>query len=124
MVRGAVAELVVGVKRDEGFGLALVIGSGGNDVEMLDDYQALLLPAPEDDIRLAIHGLRTMRRLAAAQVAVAGIVAAVMTVARFAESHAAQLVELDVNPLLVLPGTAGVVAVDALIWIADDGASA
>ncbi|MFO1032993.1 MAG: hypothetical protein U1E15_02495 [Hyphomicrobiales bacterium] len=41
------------------------------------------------------------------------MVRAVMAVASFAQSYAASLEELDVNPLLVLPH--GSVAVDALI---------
>ena len=41
--------------------------------------------------------------------------AAVMAVADYAQAHADQLVELDVNPVLVLPKGRGVLAVDALI---------
>ena len=40
---------------------------------------------------------------------------AVMAVADYAEANRAHLVELDVNPLLVLPEGKGAVAVDALI---------
>ena len=43
------------------------------------------------------------------------LVDAVLAVAAYAQAHAAQLVELDVNPLLVLPQGRGVLAVDALI---------
>ena len=46
-----------------------------------------------------------------------------MAVADFAEAHRESLIELDVNPLLVLPEglgrNRGVVAVDALIRISD-----
>ena len=40
---------------------------------------------------------------------------AVMAVADYAQANADQLVELDVNPVLVLPEGRGVLAVDALI---------
>ena len=40
---------------------------------------------------------------------------AVMAVANYAQANAAHLVELDVNPVLVLPKGHGVLAVDALI---------
>jgi len=43
---------------------------------------------------------------------------AVMAVAAFAEAHHDTLMELDVNPLLVLPQGHGAVAVDALIALA------
>jgi hypothetical protein len=38
-----------------------------------------------------------------------------MAVAAFAEAHRAKLVELDVNPLLVMPKGEGAIAVDALV---------
>ena len=41
---GAVAELIIGVKRDDLFGLVLVIGAGGILVEMVEDAATLLLP--------------------------------------------------------------------------------
>ena len=44
---------------------------------------------------------------------------AVLRIADFAAHHAARLVELDVNPLLVLPQGRGVVAVDALLRLAE-----
>jgi len=40
---------------------------------------------------------------------------AVLAIAAYAQAHADTLVELDVNPLLVLPQGKGVLAVDALI---------
>jgi hypothetical protein len=40
-----------------------------------------------------------------------------MAVANFAERHAHQLLELDVNPVLVMAQGQGVLAVDALIRI-------
>ena len=43
------------------------------------------------------------------------IVDAVLSVAAFTESNWDRLMELDINPLLVLPEGQGVVAADALI---------
>jgi acetyl-CoA synthetase len=40
---------------------------------------------------------------------------AVLAIAAYAQAQASTLVELDVNPLLVLPQGKGVLAVDALI---------
>src|SRR5204862_7494468 len=56
-VTGAVAELIVGVKRDAAFGLALVIGAGGVLVEMVADSATLLLPTTEVAIGEALAGL-------------------------------------------------------------------
>ncbi|MFL5258617.1 MAG: acetate--CoA ligase family protein [Hyphomicrobiales bacterium] len=43
------------------------------------------------------------------------LVSAIQAVAEYAAVHLASVVEIDVNPLLVLPAGTGVVAVDALI---------
>jgi hypothetical protein len=42
-----------------------------------------------------------------------------MAVAAFAEAHRDRLIELDVNPLLVLPQGQGALAVDALVVLVD-----
>jgi acetate---CoA ligase (ADP-forming) len=116
MVAGAVAELIIGVKRDPQFGLALVIGAGGVLTELLKDSAALLLPTSRQEIVRALKGLKVwpliegFRGKSGDQDAA---VAAIETVASFAQSYSASLEELDVNPLLILPD--GAIAVDALI---------
>ncbi len=44
------------------------------------------------------------------------LIEAVLAVAQFAEAHCAELAELDINPLVVLPD--GVVALDVLLRMA------
>ncbi len=121
MAPAPVAELIVGVKREAGFGLALVIGAGGVLVEVLRDSATLLLPTDAAAVRRALMGLRSSRLLTGYRGSPAGdveaAVRAILAVAEFAVAHAGQLEELDVNPLLVLPN--GAVAVDALIRISD-----
>ncbi len=121
MVKDVVAELIIGVKRDPQFGLALVVGAGGILVEMVEDSALLLLPATRQSVEKAIHGLKIAKLLRGYRGKAAGdidaVVNAVMAVAAYAEAHRADLVELDVNPLMVLPH--GAVAVDALIVQAD-----
>jgi acyl-CoA synthetase (NDP forming) len=121
-VTNAVAELIVGVKRDPSFGLVLVIGAGGILVEMVQDAASLLLPTDRAEVERAIRGLKVAKLLAGFRGRPAGDVAAVidavMAVAGFAEAHRDRLIELDVNPLLVLPRGQGAVAVDALVALA------
>jgi acetyl-CoA synthetase len=45
---------------------------------------------------------------------------AVQAIVAYAVAHADRLLELDVNPLLVLPVGRGVLAVDALIRLTDE----
>jgi acetyl-CoA synthetase len=118
MVSGAVCELIIGVKSDRQFGLALVIGAGGILTELLDDKATLLLPARREEIEQALDGLRVSRLLRGYRGKTgdrAAVLNAIAAVARFAEAYADVLEELDINPLLVLPEGEGVVAVDALI---------
>ena len=121
-VTGAVAELIVGVKRDAAFGLALVIGAGGVLVELVADSATLLLPTTEAAIGEALSGLRVARLLGGYRGHPAGdvtaAVRAIAAIAAAAEALGDRLIELDVNPLLVLPAGQGAVAVDALIVLA------
>ncbi|RNG38353.1 acetate--CoA ligase family protein [Streptomyces botrytidirepellens] len=124
MVHGAVAELIVGIHRDPQFGPALTIGAGGTLVELLGDAATLLLPVRRDEIRAALRRLRIWPLLTGYRGQPPGdvdaVVDAVAAVADFARAHAHTLVELDINPLLVLPGHGGVVAADVLISLGTD----
>ena len=119
MAQDVVAEVIVGVTRDPQFGLALTLGSGGILVELMQDAATLLLPVTPEAIRGALQSLKIWPLLNGYRGRPAGdvdtLVQAVSAIASFGTAHAAQLVELDVNPLLVLPSGKGVVAVDALI---------
>lgn len=119
MVHEAVAELNIGLIRDAQFGLALVISMGGELVNLLNDSVPLLLPTTKDEIKEAIYSLKGIKLLEGFRGRPLGDLEAVVTaaeaVALFAEDHLDSLLELDINPLLVLPKGKGVRAVDALI---------
>ena len=123
MVPGAVAELIVGVKRDPTFGLGLVIGAGGILVELVRDSTLLLLPAARDEFESALRSLQVCRLLEGYRGRrpgdVSAAVDAIEAIAGYAGANRDALVELDVNPLFVLPAGEGAVAVDALIRVAD-----
>jgi acetyl-CoA synthetase len=101
-------------------------------VELLRDAATLLLPVSLEDIRGALRSLRGWPLLSGYLGRLPGpatwagylgrtpgdvdaAVDAVATIARYAEAHADRPLELDINPLLVLPQGRGVVAADALI---------
>lgn len=118
MVAPVVAELIVGVRRDPQFGSTLTVGAGGVLVELVDDVVTLLLPTTEVEIRAALRSLRTWPLFAGFRGRPAGdvdaVVGAVGGLVAYATADATGLVELDVNPLLVLPEGQGAVAVDVL----------
>lgn len=119
MAGPTIAELIVGIGRDDSFGLSLLIGSGGTLVELLDDTVSLLLPASRSEIEQAIESLKIARIINAYRGGAAGDMAAVLdaveAITRYAEANQDRLLELDVNPLLVTPD--GAIAVDAFIRV-------
>jgi acyl-CoA synthetase (NDP forming) len=119
MVEGAVAEIIVGVVRDAQFGPTLTVGAGGVLVELLQDAATMLLPISAEEIREKLLGLRMARLLEGFRGKPRGdigaAVKAILAVADFAQRNADRLVELDVNPLFVLPQGRGALAGDALV---------
>jgi acyl-CoA synthetase (NDP forming) len=123
MVTAGVAELIVGIDRDAQFGPYLVVGFGGVLVELINDSHTLLLPTDRNQVQAALQSLKTApmltgyRGLPVADMDAA--IDAIMAVAAFANDHAANILELDVNPLIVRPKGQGAIAADALIRIAE-----
>lgn len=117
MVGHPIAELLVGVRRVPGFGLALTIAGGGTMVELLRDAATLLLPANRADIAEALAGLRVSTLLDGWRGRPRGdreaAIGAIAAIAAFAVAEGDRLVELDVNPLIVTP--TGAVAADVLL---------
>ena len=123
MITGTVAELIVGVKRDPQFGLALVIGAGGILTELLADSATLLLPTTRTEIGTALRGLKVHRLIAGyrgKQGDLDATLDAIEAVTRFAAAYESELEELDVNPLMVLENGQGAIAADALVRIRKD----
>lgn len=119
MVQSPVAELIVGITRDDQFGLVLTIGSGGILVEILKDAQTLIIPADRTQIEQAILGLKSAPLLngyrGRAKADLQATVEAIMAIQNYAIANSETLIELDVNPLLLCAAGKGVYAADALI---------
>jgi acyl-CoA synthetase (NDP forming) len=117
MIGDVAAELLIGVVCDPAHGFVLTLGAGGVLTEILADTVSLLLPVAEEDIRNALARLRAApllfgyRGRPAADIG--AVVEAVLSVQSFVTVQAAQVQEVEINPLLCCPS--GAVAVDALI---------
>ena len=111
-------ELMVGAKRDPGWGTVLLLGLGGIWVEALGDVQLLPGGADAAQIREAIGRLRSAKLLAGVRGApaadVAAVVQAVLAIGRLMQS-VPEIAEIDVNPLMVHATGQGATALDALI---------
>jgi len=124
MMTDVVGELIIGVTREPGIGPVLLIGAGGVTAEIIKDSVLLTLPVDEQMIRQAIGRLKTAPLLTGYRGRPEGdldaVVAAVTAIAGFAIDHADTLVELDINPLMVLEKGKGAVAADALIRLVEE----
>ena len=111
-------ELMVGAKRDPGWGTVLLVGLGGIWVEALGDVQLLPGNAGEAQIVEALGRLRAKKLLAGVRGAppcdIDAVVKAVMAIGRLMQTVPA-IIEIDVNPLMVHPKGQGATALDALI---------
>jgi len=112
---------LIGVVVDPQFGQVLVIGTGGVHAELWADTVTLLPPWTTESITSALNGLSLQKLLGGYRGRPAGDVTALVTTilsaARYASAHIADLVELDINPVIVRPAGLGAMAVDALIRV-------
>ncbi|MBX9458728.1 MAG: acetate--CoA ligase family protein [Rhizobium sp.] len=119
MAARPVAELIIGALRDPVTGPVLTIGAGGILVELMDDSAIITLPTTRADIEKAIGGLKITKLLNGYRGQPKGdmlaLVDAVYAAGAFVIAKAADIEELDINPLMVLPEGQGVVAADALV---------
>ncbi len=117
MTENAICELIVGVNCDPVIGMYMLIGFGGVLTEIVADTRIILLPADAPEIRRSIFSLKAAALLTGhrgkPEADINAIVDTVLAVQNFAIGHTGKLIELDINPLLVMPD--GAVAVDALI---------
>ncbi len=123
MAAPGVVEMVVGAKRDPQWGPVLMVGLGGVWIEVLKDVRFLPADLTEVAIRSELLKLRGAALLQGARGnPLADIDALAATVARLGAAFCAdpRLLELDINPLVVYPEGRGVLALDALVVLADE----
>ena len=117
MIESPICELIIGMDYDPTFGKHIIVGGGGVYVELLQDSSVLILPVSREDIRLALSNLKVFKLLEGYRGGMRGdieaVIDSVMSVIELIRTNAVE--ELDINPLLVLKGSDGVVAADTLI---------
>ena len=117
MIESPICELIIGMHYDPTFGKHIIVGGGGVYVELLQDSSVLILPVSREDIRLALSNLKVFKLLEGYRGGMKGdieaVIDSVMSVIELIRTNAVE--ELDINPLLVLKESDGVVAADTLI---------
>ena len=111
------AELIVTLRRDPQFGIALVLGSGGILVELVGDAVTLLLPLSPHDITRAIKKLRVIGLLngfrGGLQADLEKISLQIHRLCIAYTKHQDEIAEIEINPLFIYSDQ--VCAVDVLV---------
>ncbi len=122
MVTDGLGELLVGLRRVDGIGVTLTLGSGGIAAELLKDRVTLLLPAARPTIETALRSLKLFPLLdgwrGRDKADVSAALDAIESLANWMTARA-EVMEIEVNPLILRPSGKGAVAVDALLADAD-----
>ncbi len=122
MVEAPLAELLVNVRTDPRFGLAMTLASGGVLTELVADSVTILLPADRSDLEEALGRLRVSRLLngfrGAAPADRTVVVDALFRLASHLEREGDDIVEVEINPLFVLPDR--VCMIDALMRVSGE----
>ncbi|MEL6234736.1 MAG: acetate--CoA ligase family protein [Pseudomonadota bacterium] len=118
MIKGGVAEILVGLQRDPAYGATLTLGLGGVTAELLADTATLVLPVTADRIRRAVTGLRLAPLLSGYRgrppADLDAAIAATLALARLMQDDP-EIDEIEVNPLILRAAGQGAVAADALM---------
>jgi len=121
MITEAGTEMILGSVKDPSLGSTIMLGLGGIYVEIFKDVVFGLNPLSRQNVEQMISDLKSSKLLEGARGGeVSDKEAIVESVLRLAQLLAdfPEIVELDINPLLVLPIGKGAKALDARIVIA------
>ena len=112
-------ELILGTLSDPVFGPVVMVGLGGIFAEIFEDTALRLAPVTESEAQAMLRELRAFPLLDGARgrapADLDAAASAVAALSRFAARHAADIAEIDINPLLVQARGQGAVALDALL---------
>ncbi|WP_010142342.1 acetate--CoA ligase family protein [Oceanicola sp. S124] len=112
-------ELILGTTTDPTFGPVVMVGLGGIFAEIFEDTALRLAPVSRVEAAQMLRELRAFpllngaRGRAPADLEV--LEQAIVDLSVFAARHAADVAEIDINPLLARPQGQGAIALDALI---------
>ncbi len=111
------AEIILGFKRDPQVGPVVVLGIGGVLAEIYKDFAARLAPVSVEDAAKMIEQVKGLAPIRGYRGMTRGDCAALAkTVSDFSQlAYINSIAEAEINPLIVKPEGAGVVAVDGLI---------
>lgn len=117
MIRGGV-EIALGMARDPVFGPLVMVGIGGVNLELLGDVRFGLHPLSRIDVDEMLRGLQGFALLdgyrGAPKADVAALTELVLRMDRMIAEHPG-ILEMDLNPVMVLPAGQGCTVVDVRV---------
>ena len=112
-------ETIIGVYPDKDFGLMLTAGAGGIYAEVLADAVVASVPVSRERAERLLQELKMWQLLTGTRgndpADVAALVDLMSCLSGFAKANAAQVAEIDLNPVIVHPEGQGLTIADALI---------
>jgi len=121
MVPDAV-EMFVGVVRDPTFGPLIACGAGGTLVELVKDVSVGLPPLTKQDAERMVHSLKTHTLLegyrGGPRYDAGALEETILRISQMVE-EIPEVVELDLNPLMVLQHGKGAIVVDSRLRVAE-----
>ena len=112
-------EMIIGMNQDPIFGPVVIVGMGGIFVEALEDVAMRLTPVHRIDAQQMLEELKGKKLLKGFRgkppADVDALVEMIIKVGRIAYDHKERIMEMDLNPVIVLPQGQGAKAVDALV---------
>jgi acetyltransferase len=112
-------ETVIGARVDPQFGAMLMFGMGGTAVELFRDVAFTQCPCTPGRALQLVERTRAAALLrgfrGATPADIEALVRALVALSRYAAANAARLLEVEINPFVVLPEGRGALGVDALV---------
>jgi len=120
MLERPIAELLVNVRTDAQFGMAMTLAAGGILTELLDDAVTILLPTNRNDLENALKSLKISKLFdgfrGGEKIDTEQLVTALLNLVEGVMNPAIGIKEIEINPLFVYKEK--VCAVDVLMRIA------
>ncbi|MFP4654966.1 MAG: acetate--CoA ligase alpha subunit [Methanohalobium sp.] len=122
MVSGG-KEVIIGMNRDVQFGPLIMFGMGGIYVELLKDVSFNVAPINKDEAKHMVSTIKTYPVLAGIRgekpYDINSVVDTLIKVSQLVVDFP-QILELDINPLVVLPDSQGCVAMDLRLTLREE----
>jgi acyl-CoA synthetase (NDP forming) len=115
----SICEIFVGARVDPDFGPLIAVGAGGVQVELYKDVAVCVAPLDIDGAKRAIERTQVAKLLTGFRGApladIDAVARTVSALSHFIADYADRVLEVEINPLAVMEGTGGCVALDCVV---------